>query len=46
MNIDTKGMEVATLSSAQVNELKEAEKKLNGGNGTHEIYLVAVKRNS
>ncbi|MDA8336899.1 MAG: hypothetical protein M0Z41_18255 [Peptococcaceae bacterium] len=46
MNVDAKGMEAANLSPAQVNELKEAEKKLNGGKATPEIYLLAVQRGS
>jgi len=46
VNIDTKGMEAAHLSAAQVDDLKEAEKKLNGGKTVPEIYLLAVKRSS
>lgn len=46
MNIDTKGMQIATLTSAQLNDLKEYETKLNGGNPNQGIYLVAVRKNS
>jgi len=46
MNLDTKGMQAASLTSAQISELKEAEKKLNAGKGGPEIYLLAVSRTS
>jgi|GEM_PF-1888667 len=46
MNIDTKGMQVASLDGSQINELKEAEKKLNAGRAGAEIYLLAVSRSS
>ncbi|GBF34481.1 hypothetical protein DCCM_3599 [Desulfocucumis palustris] len=45
VNINTEGMEVASLNDIQLQNLMEIEKKLNGGtNKTGEIYLLAVTR--
>lgn len=43
-NIDTKGMEVASLSQDQLNRLISAEKELNNAGAGQEIYLLAVSR--
>ncbi|AGL02999.1 hypothetical protein [Desulfoscipio gibsoniae] len=43
-NIDTKGMEAASLSEEQLNRLVSAEKELNNAKGEQEIYLLAVSR--
>lgn len=43
-DINTKGMEVATLNEVQLSQLLEAEKKLNQGKQGHEIYLLATQR--
>ncbi len=47
VNINTEGMEVAPLNDTQLQNLKEAEKKINvGTNKTNDIYLLAVSRRS
>jgi len=42
--ISKERMEAAILDSTQLNELIEAEKKLNRNNNGKEIYLLAVTR--
>ncbi|NLI13874.1 hypothetical protein [Pelotomaculum propionicicum] len=43
--INTKGMKVADLSDEQLNELLQAEQKMNkAANNKQELYLLAVKR--
>lgn len=42
--IDTKGMNVASLSEHQLQNLLNAEKDINSGNKNGEVYLLAVTR--
>jgi len=46
VDIDTKEMEVASLSEEQLNCLISAEKEMNNTPGGQEIYLLAVHRHS
>ncbi|KAF1084875.1 hypothetical protein SPSYN_02045 [Sporotomaculum syntrophicum] len=43
-NIDTAGMEVASLNEEQLNCLITAEKEINQAPGKQEIYLLAVQK--
>lgn len=44
VDINTGGLEVAPLNNTQMDQLQQAEKSLNAGGKSGEIYLLAVTR--
>lgn len=44
VDINTGGLEIAPLNKAQMDQLLQAEKSLNTGAKSGEVYLLAVTR--